>query len=377
MAYDINYNDERFKAVENEKNQAIANVNNTYGNMVNESNQFYQNQIDASNQYAETQKELQQQNTDFAIEKVEQQKQQAEQDYIKEQKGAYVDYQKQSDTYGVNAEQMASSGLQNTGYAESSQVQMYTAYQNRVAVARESYNRAILNYDNAIKEAQLQNNSALAEIAYKALQTQLELSLQGFQYKNTLLQQQLEMQNQTEDRYYSRWQNVLQQMNTENALAEQVRQYNEQMAMEREQFNWQKQQAELDRQQQDRIINAQYGSGGNDGNGGSDNPKIEQEKTKDSFGNSVSTQSKEDYYFSNKYQPRYVNDQKLEASGLKVYNVFNEGTSSKNASTFGKQNIWTAGGKYYVWDGSIKDYVDVTNKVKTSQEKRVNYEWGR
>ena len=276
MAYNINYDDKRFQAVENEKNQAIANVNNTYGNMVNESNQFYQNQIDASNQYAETQKDLQQQNTDFAIEKVEQQKAQAEQDYTKEQKGAYVDYQKQSDTYGVNAEQMASNGLQNTGYAESSQVQMYTAYQNRVAVARESYNRAVLNYDNAIKEAQLQNNSALAEIAYKALQTQLELSLQGFQYKNTLLQQQLEMQNQTEDRYYNRWQNVLQQMNTENSLAEQVRQYNEQMALEREQFNWQKQQAELDRQQQAKIFQAEYGDGNSGGNG-NDNPKIDKE----------------------------------------------------------------------------------------------------
>lgn len=365
MAYNINYDDKRFQAVENEKNQAIANVNNTYGNMVNESNQFYQNQIDASNQYAETQKELQQQNTDFAIEKIEQQKQQAEQDYTKEQKGAYVDYQKQSNAYGVNAEQMASNGLQNTGYAESSQVQMYTAYQNRVAVARESYNRAVLNYDNAIKEAQLQNNSALAEIAYKALQTQLELSLQGFQYKNTLLQQQLEMQNQTEDRYYNRWQNVLQQMNTENALAEQVRQYNEQMALEREQFNWQKQQAELDRQQQAQIIkNASGGSGGSSG-GSSGSASISKDKLPD------------DYYFSNGYQPRYVNDQKLEASGLKVYNVFNEGTSSKNASTFGKQNIWTAGGKYYIWDGNIKDYVDVTSKVKTSQEKRVNFEWGR
>lgn len=368
MAYDINYNDERFKAVENEKNQAIANVNNTYGNMVNQSNQFYQNQIDASNQYAETQKELQQQNTDFAIEKVEQQKAQAEQDYTKEQKGAYVDYQKQSDTYGANAEQMASNGLLNTGYAESSQVQMYTAYQNRVAVARESYNRAVLNYDNAIKEAQLQNNSALAEIAYQALQTQLELSLQGFQSKNALLQQQLEMQNQTEDRYYNRWQNVLQQINTENALAEQVRQYNENMALQREQFNWQKQQAELDRQQQASIIkSASGGSGGS--SGGSSGSKGSTSISKDKL--------PDDYYFSNGYQPQYVNDQKLKASGYKVWNVFNEGTSNKNATKFGKQNIWEAGGRYYVWDGSIKDYVDVTSKVNNSVKNRVNYEWGR
>ena len=125
---------------------------------------------------------------------------------------------------------------------------MYNQYQQRVATARETYTRAVLNYDNAIKDAQLQNNSALAEIAYNALQQQLELSLQGFQYKNNLLQTQLQMQQQTEDRYYQRWQNVLSQINTENALAEQARQFNEQMAFERQQAqqaqaNWEKEYA--------------------------------------------------------------------------------------------------------------------------------------
>lgn len=241
----INYNDSRFQQVEQDKQNALNNVNNLYNNMVSQSDKYYQDQINASKDWAETQKENQQAQTDFTIEKIEQQKDWARQDYIKEQKGSYTDWQKQSNQYGANAEAMATNGMTNTGYSESSQVSMYNTYQNRVATARETFNRAIVEYDNSIKEAQLANNSALAEIAYNALKTQLELSLQGFQYKNTLLQQQLAMQNETEDRYYNRWKDVQDQINTENALAEQQRQFNAQMALEREKLNWEKTQSSL------------------------------------------------------------------------------------------------------------------------------------
>lgn len=235
--YNINYEDERFKTVESEKQTALEEVNNVYGNMINQSDQFYNDQKAAVEDYKNTQQQIQQDNTDFAIEKIEQQKEQANKDYTKEQQGAYVDWQKQSNQYGANAEAMAQQGMLGGGYSESSQVSMYNQYQNRVATARDVFNRAVLNYDNAIKEAQLSNNAKLAEIAYQALQTQLELSLQGFQYKNTLLQTQLEMENQTEDRYYSRWQDVLQQMNQENQFAEQIRQYEQNYQFQVKQFN--------------------------------------------------------------------------------------------------------------------------------------------
>jgi hypothetical protein len=182
-----------------------------------------QNQVQ---DYAKTQSEIQQANTDFAINKIEQQKDWATQDYKKEQKAAYTDYQKGIDNYGVNNENMAASGLTNTGYSESSRVAMYNTYQNRYATARESFNRAIQNYDNGINEARLSNNAKLAEISAQAQQKALELSLQGFQYKNSLLQSKLNAQQTTEDRYYSRWKDTLNQINTENALAEQKRQIN-------------------------------------------------------------------------------------------------------------------------------------------------------
>ena len=142
----VNYNDERFQQVTREQNAAIQNLNNTYNNMINQSQQFYDAQAKAAEDYGNQQAALQQQNTDFTIQKIEQQKEQANKDYTKEQKGAYVDWQKQSNQYGVNAEIQAQQGLRNGGYSESSQVSMYNQYQNRVATARDSYNRAVLEY---------------------------------------------------------------------------------------------------------------------------------------------------------------------------------------------------------------------------------------
>ena len=247
--YDVNYNDERFQQVESDKTAALSELEKTYAGMINSSDKYYQAQIDASKQWADKQTQLQQEQTDFAIEQIEYQKELAEKDYNKEQSASYVDWQKQSNQYGANAEQMAAQGLANSGYSESSQVSMYNTYQNRVATAREAYVRAVQNYDIAIKDARLQNNAALAEIAYNALQQQLELSLQGFQYKNQLILDKTSKKIEVDNMYYGRYQDVLQQINTENALAEEVRQYNENKALQQQQLELQKAQlAEEQRQ---------------------------------------------------------------------------------------------------------------------------------
>ena len=237
MATNVNYEDERFAEVESAKDAALGEVEATFNGMTDNADRIYQQMADAAQQYAAKQSALQQERTDFTIEQIEQQKEQAHKDYTKEQSGAYVDWQKQSNQYGTNAEQMAASGMSGTGYSESSQVSMYNTYQNRVATAREAYSRAVLNYDNAIKDAQLQNNAALAEIAYNALQTQLSLSLEGFQYKNSLIMAESEAKMSVDNNYYGRYQDVLAQINQENAFVEQQRQFNANLAEERRQHN--------------------------------------------------------------------------------------------------------------------------------------------
>ena len=234
--YNVNYDDERFQQVQADKQAALADVEKTYGGMIGESDKYYQAQIDASKQWADKQTQLQQEQTDFAIEEINQQKQQAQKDYTKEQSGAYVDWQKQSNEYGANAEKEAAMGMGNTGFSESSQVSMYNTYQNRVMTAREAYTKAVQGYDNAITRARLQNNSILAEIAFKSFQQQLELSLQGFQYENNLVLEQANKKLEVANTYWARYQDVLNQINTENALAEEVRQYNQNYQLETDKF---------------------------------------------------------------------------------------------------------------------------------------------
>ena len=277
----VDYNDKRFAQVESAKNTAMDNANKTYDNMINQTDSKYNELIQASKDYANTQQELQQKNTDFAIEQINQQKEKAEKDYTKEQTGAYTDYQKATNQYGVDAEKQASAGLQGTGYSESAKVQAFTSYQNRYATARESFNQATLNYDNAIKDAQLKNNSLLAEIAFKALQTQLQYSLEGFQYKNNLLQTKLNTQIQLDSEYNNRYQQVLSQINTENSLAEQIRQYNESMAYQRER-------ARVSDAQWQQQFNAQYGSG----SGSTSSTKLSSGSSKSSSKSSSSKSSK-------------------------------------------------------------------------------------
>lgn len=373
--YDINYEDERFKQVENQKQEQLNNINNTYNNMVNQSDQFYQKQIDAVNNYADVQKQNQQANTDFAIEQINQQKDQANKDYLKEQTGAYVDWQKQSNKYGANAEQMAAQGMQNTGFSESSQVSMYNTYQNRVASARESYNKAVLNYDNSIKEAILANNSAMAEIAYNTLQKQLELSLQGFQYKNELLQTQINMQRDIDKDYYSRWQDVQQQINTENTLKENIRQYNENMAYQKEQdrikMEYQKERDRIADEQWQKQYNlslASRSSGGSSSSSSSSSPKSNYVYT-DWYQGPVNSDcqygtfgSKDSYGKS--YQPNNIgkdsngNVKYLKSSGKTVAQMYGSGKlTGATGANIDNQTVWKYGKNYYIWDGSQNQYI--------------------
>lgn len=171
----------------------------------------------------ETQTDLANQQTDFTIQQINQQKDQAKKDYEKEQSAAYVDWQKQSNPYGVNAEQMAANGLTNSGYAESSQVQMYVAYQNRVAVARESYNKAVVDYNNAITEAKLNNSSVLAEIAANALEQSMEATITFLSMGQSLLTQKADAAYKIKQATHSNYMDILN-------LLENQRQFDETMA---------------------------------------------------------------------------------------------------------------------------------------------------
>ena len=189
--------------------QQLKNSNDAYDKMINDYKTEVGKQQQQLDDYETEQKNFQQEQTDFAIEQIEQKREQTEKDYIQEQQAAYGDYKRQTDPYGVNAEQMAALGLSRSGYSESSNVAMYTAYQNRVAVARASFQQATLEFDNAIKEAKLTNDINLAKIAAETLEKKLALSMDSVVYLGNLELEKAAAASSIKQTYYNREQDIL------------------------------------------------------------------------------------------------------------------------------------------------------------------------
>lgn len=224
MAYKVDYNDTRLTNIKKEEKQELNDVEKQYGGWADEVYDKYEGLADQTDKWAEEQKRLQNESTGLTIEKLNQDQKEAEEDYIKEQAGAYVDWQKESNKYGANAEKMASMGMTGTGFSESSQVNMYVAYQNRVAMARQSFDRITADYNLAIKDAKLQNDVLLAEIAQKAQEQRLQFLIQGTMYKQEMLDKMVTQKNAIKSRYDSKWQNTLNQINNEKAMELEERQ---------------------------------------------------------------------------------------------------------------------------------------------------------
>ena len=228
--YEIDPNDSRITAVKDEGMKELSDHDAMAEEIKGNTDKYFDGLKEGIEDYKDKQTKLQNEQTNLTIQGIEQDIDDLKKDYTKEQSGAYVDWQKQSNQYGAESEKMAATGLANTGYSESSQVSMYNQYQNRVAIARETFIRAETDFKNKIAEAKLQNSSMLAEIAFNALQQELQLSLQQTQYNNQLLQELSSQRNAIKQSIWNRYQNVIDNINAENALAEQVRVNNSEIA---------------------------------------------------------------------------------------------------------------------------------------------------
>lgn len=280
--YDVNYDDKRFKDVENEKQSELNKYNETYDNLINERNNFTKEQQDMVDRWENTQKDIANKNLEYQKDLIEQQRKKSEQAYQNEAKASYIDYQKEVDKYGVSRENVVNNGLSNSGYAESSKVDMYNTYQNRLGTARKSMQDAGIEFDNAIRQAQLSNDETLAQNALKALQDKLNIALEGFNYKSEQENNRLNWNYNINNNYYNRYKDVESQINYENETAEKIRQYNENMAYQKEQqrleqqrweqeMAYQREQNAIANAQKWASINASYGGGGSTLTDGSSN----------------------------------------------------------------------------------------------------------
>lgn len=153
--------------------EKIADVEET----IDTSAETTENKISTIEDVYKRQEDLVNDNTEFAIQQIENQKADTTKEYEKEQANAYRDYMHATNPYGTNAEQMAASGLTNSGYSESAKVAMFNQYQNRLMAAREIYATAMRDWDMEITRARMQNRADLAEIAINAFKSTLSLGI--------------------------------------------------------------------------------------------------------------------------------------------------------------------------------------------------------
>lgn len=346
--YNVNYDDERFKQVENEKQSELDKYNQTYDNLINERNNFTNQQQQLVDQWENTQKDIANQNLQYQKDLIEQQRNKTEKEYQNEAKASYIDYQKEVDKYGVSRENVTANGLSNSGYAESSKVDMYNTYQNRLATARKSLEDAGIEFDNAIREAQMSNNETLAQNALTALQNKLNIALEGFNYKSEQENNKLNWNNTINNNYYNRYKDVESQINYENETAEKIRQYNENMAYQKEQQRLEQQRWEQEmayQREQDAIANAQRWASINASYNNSGIP-LEENKTKDD--NHVLEETKD---YNNLIKSKYNSSPAL---------------SSTKANNWSNSNIFTS--------NTIKSGIsesDLENKISSALKSKI------
>ena len=147
-------------------------------------------------------------NTEQNVAELERQKAEVDKETTKTNQGLYTEYKKASNPYGVNAEQLYSRGLGNSGYAETTQTNLYNTYQKNVTNTINNAQKLKSDFDFEINKARQNGDITLAQNA-----------LEIYKQKMQLLTQEYELRNNREQYLYQKEQDALVQSNWEKEYA--------------------------------------------------------------------------------------------------------------------------------------------------------------
>ena len=302
--------------------------------------------VDAQNQQKLLDEQAATQRYQNLLTQINQQRDPIQQQYAQDSQGAYINKMLAGKQIGQSLNQL---GLNTQGFGVSQMLQNETSYGQNLNQLTLGRNQAVREIDNQVINATGDYNAS-----------QLELSSS---YAGRLAELQKYIGEQTQSKYNT----VYGQLADAKAYEDQLAQIAWENEFKNRQLAEQKSQANLTTEQY-KFGGPKTGTGDLDAFGGTPTGS-------GSFGNSQSTINKQDYFFSNGVQPRYVNDIKLSTTGNKVGNLYDNTTNT----AFGNQNIWSAGNKYYVWDSTINNYIDITSQYDWRYNKghKVSYQWGR
>lgn len=147
------------------------------------------------NNYLDRQQELNNEIIDKGLQKTQAQvdfeRSQYEQEANKNAKALYSNYQKEQNQYGANAEAIASQGLANSGYAESSRVNLYNNYQNNVTNLMNELNREKAALDLQINQAYIDADIQRAQNMVSIYQQKMDLAMNAYQLRYSLYRDQV------------------------------------------------------------------------------------------------------------------------------------------------------------------------------------------
>lgn len=132
----------------------------------------------------ETQRDIINKQTQMNVDTLQRQRDEVDKDASKVNKALYTEYQKASNPYGANAEVMAQRGLGNSGYAETSQVNLYNTYQRNVTDTLNNARQLKSDFDFKMAQARQSGDIAMAQSALDIYNQKLQLLTQDYELRN-------------------------------------------------------------------------------------------------------------------------------------------------------------------------------------------------
>ena len=188
------------------------------------------NLMQEQNALLEQQKAEQNKIVDTGLEKtqneINRQKEEYDREATKQGKALYADYRKQANPYGATAEQLASQGLNKSGYAETTQSRMYNEYQRNVTTLMTETTRLKAEADFQMNQAFLDADIQKAQNALAIYQQQAQLAITNYN---------LRYQKYRDDVADSQWERsyALQQQQAQQSQANWEREYQLSLAKSR------------------------------------------------------------------------------------------------------------------------------------------------
>lgn len=182
------------------------------------------------------QRDIINQQTALNVAELQRNKDEIDKDTNKTNRALYAEYRKATNPYGANAEGLASRGLGNSGYAETTQTNLYNTYQKNITDTLNNARDLKSDFDFQMSKARQTGDITLAQNSLDILKNRMQLLTQEYEMKNNRKQflyqqerdrvsdnqwqQQWDYQKQRDSVEDSRWQTQFDYQKQRDAVAD-------------------------------------------------------------------------------------------------------------------------------------------------------------